>query len=234
MEESIEITYRYSFQDNSEIEFPLILEKQTLALRHLHEGEPPEWAVLTFNRCSVCSLDPDSNKHCPIAVNLCHIVEAFKDFFSYESVQVVVFTKERTYSKSATIQECLSAMLGIIMVTSGCPVMERLKPMVRFHLPFASLEESTYRLLSMYLVAQLYRYRRGENADLDLQGLDAMYQNVGAVNESFAKRLLAAARKDANVNAMVNLDCLAKMVPFSVEELLEEMTPYFDAGLLSQ
>jgi uncharacterized protein DUF6901 len=231
MDETLEITYSYTFQDRRQIDFPMVLKKETLSLLSSPAGEPPFWADLNFNRCSVCSLNPAEVKHCPIAVNLAPVVEAFKDFYSYESVQVVATTKERSYSKSATVQEGLSAMLGIIMVTSGCPVMERLKPMVRFHLPFAAMEETTYRMLSMYLMAQLYRHRKGAHADWELHGLDSIYQDVGAVNVSFAKRLRAAASKDANVNAMVNLDCLAKVVPFMVEELLEEMEGYFSALL---
>jgi hypothetical protein len=230
MDETLKITYNYTFQDQKQIEFPLVLKKETLSLHHTLEGDPPFWADLEFNRCTVCTIEPAEVQHCPIAVNLAPVVEAFKDFFSYETVQVVVTTRERTYSKSATIHEGLSALIGIIMVTGGCPIMERLKPMVRFHLPFASLEESTYRMLSMYLMAQLYHHRKGLPTDWDLQELDAIYLDVGEVNESFAKRLLAAAKKDANVNAMVNLDCQAKMVPFSVEELLKEMEGYFQAG----
>lgn len=232
MNETLEINYSYTFQDQKRVEFSIVLEKETLSLLNTPAVEPPFWADLEFNRCRVCSLDPAAVRHCPIAVNLAPVVDAFKDFYAYESVQVVATTRERSYSKAATIQEGLSALLGIIMVTSGCPVMERLKPMVRFHLPFAALEESTYRMLSMYLTAQLYRHRKGLPTDWNLNGLDAIYQDVGEVNESFAKRLLAAAKKDANVNAMVNLDCLAKMVPFSVEDLLVEMEGYF-SGLLA-
>jgi len=231
MDETLEITYSYTFQDQRKIDFPIVLKKEILSLLNTPSGEPPFWADLDFERCSVCSLNAGV-KHCPIAVNLAPVVEAFKDFYSYESVLVVATTRERSYSKSATIQEGLSAMLGIIMVTSGCPVMERLKPMVRFHLPFAAMEETTYRMLSMYLIAQIYHHRKGEYADWELHGLSTIYKDVGAVNVSFAKRLRAAAVKDANVNAMVNLDCLAKVVPFMVKEMLEEMEGYF-TGLLA-
>lgn len=231
MEEQLEITYRYRFEDGREVEFPIVLLKSNLLIQNSTPCDPPFWAELQFNRCDVCTLDQVTHSYCPVALNLSPVVEAFRDFFAYEAVDVLVTTQERNYSKSATIQEGLSALLGLIMVTSSCPVMERLKPMVRFHLPFAALEESTYRMLSMYLMAQLYRKRRGLHADWDLAGLDAVYVDIGNVNEFFAKRLLAAAKKDANVNAMVNLDCLAKMVPFTVEELLEEMDGYFSALL---
>jgi hypothetical protein len=229
MDDTLEITYRYTFADQRTIQFPMVLHKETLALCHEPEAPPPSWAGLDFSRCGCCPLDPAGHPHCPIAVNLDHVVEAFKEFFSFETVQVTVTTAERSYAKTATIQEGLSALLGIVMVTSGCPVMERLKPMVRFHLPFASIEESTYRMLSMYLVAQLYRHRQGLTTDWDLEGLDLVYGDVGEVNESFSNRLRAAAKKDANINAMVNLDCLAKLVPFTAAELLEEMEGYFSA-----
>lgn len=232
MSETLAITYTFTFQDQQQVTFPLTLQKDNLALLHSPEAEPPFWAELEFNRCSVCSLDPAVERVCPIAVNLAPVVAAFADFWAYETVAVVAQTGERSSAKTVSIQEGLSALLGIIMVSSGCPVMERLKPMVRFHLPFAALEETTYRMVSMYLIAQYYRHRRGESADWTLSGLEAVYDDVGAVNESFAGRLRAAACKDANVNAMVNLDCMAKVVPFMVEELLTEMEGYF-AGLLA-
>lgn len=231
MEDQLEIGYKYTFLDGSEVEFPIFLDKSTLRMNPFTVGDPPLWGELSFNRCDVCSLDPDQHSHCPITLNLAPVVAAFRDFFAYETVQVQVVTRERNYSKTATIQEGLSALLGLIMVSSGCPIMARLKPMVRFHLPFAALEESTHRMLSMYLISQLYRKRRGLATDWELAGLDAVYADIGNVNECFAKRLLAAAKKDANVNAMVNLDCLAKMVPFTVEDLLTEMDGYFDALL---
>jgi hypothetical protein len=231
--DTLDIVYRYRFQAGQELEIPLCLEKSTLVLQGgASRAEVPFWAQLEFNRCKVCSLPPDDHGCCPIAANLVGIVEAFENFFAYETVDVVVVTDVRTYSKSTTIQEGLSALVGIVMVTSGCPVMVRLKPMVRFHLPFASLEESTYRMLSMYLIGQLYRHRAGLAADWDLQRLEDVYTDIGEVNESFAGRLRAAAEKDANVNAMVNLDCLGKMIPFVVEDILGEMEGYFTEGLL--
>lgn len=61
-------------------------------------------------------------------------------------------TEERTYSKDTLLQQGLASLLGIVMTTSGCPVLEPLKPMVRFHLPFATLTETVYRMVSMCLV----------------------------------------------------------------------------------
>lgn len=158
---------------------------------------------------------------------MAHIAEEFKDYFSYESVKVSVTTKERVYSKTTSLQEGLSSLIGIIMVTSGCPVMERLKPVVRFHLPFATLEETIYRMVSMYLMAQVFIKQAGRLADWELKGLKKIYADVSQVNRDFAERLSDAARRDANLNALVNLDCFATMIPMTTESVLDEIKGYF-------
>tara|TARA_B100000686_G_scaffold86198_1_gene93073 strand:- start:90 stop:251 length:162 start_codon:yes stop_codon:yes gene_type:complete len=48
-------------------------------------------------------------------------------------------TDERCYVEHTTMTEAVSSLLGIYMVTSGCPVMDKLRPMVRFHLPLATV-----------------------------------------------------------------------------------------------
>jgi Domain of unknown function (DUF6901) len=52
---------------------------------------------------------------------------------------------ERSYFKKTTMQKGIVSLLGILLVSSGCPVMAKLRPMVRFHLPFASMLATTFR-----------------------------------------------------------------------------------------
>jgi hypothetical protein len=117
------------------------------------------------------------------------------------------------------------------MATSGCPVLEQLKPMVRFHLPFASLEETIFRMVSMYLVAQYLRHQAGKTAEWGLDGLRKIYAQVEQVNSDFADRLVGAAQNDVNINALVNLDAFAKMVPLAADKLLHKIAPYFSTLL---
>ena len=138
-------------------------------------------------------------------------------------------TEDRIYAKNTTIQQGLSPLIGIIMTTSGCPTLEHLKPMVRFHLPFASLDETVFRMVSMYLMVQYYRNQEGLKAEWRLDGLTRVYAEVGIVNRDFANRLRDAARKDANINALVNLDCFATMVPLVADDTLKAIKPYFSA-----
>jgi len=231
MTEYFKIVFAYKFTNGSVIQFDLRLDKETLALIPEKRTDLPEWTLLPYHQCANCPLEESSHPHCPVAANFSGVVEKFKNFVSHDRVGVVVIVEERTYSKDTTVQMGLSPLLGIIMTTSGCPVMEPLKPMVRFHLPFASLEETIFRMVSMYLVAQYIRKQTGKSAAWDLDGLTRIYAEVGLVNKHFVDRLLGAAKNDVNVNALVNLDAFAKMVPLAADSMLAKITPYFTALL---
>ena len=234
MDGTLAIGYEFAFDSGETRSFTLNIDRSDLSFISTAREELPAWTLLESHRCSICPLDGNNVSHCPIAVNLIEVVEAFEDRFAYEETSVTVTTEERTFLNKTTLQMGLSSLTGIIMATSGCPVMERLKPMVRFHLPFATLEETSFRMTSLFLVAQYFRAKNGLTADEGLGGLEAMYAEVKEVNRCFANRLLEATTKDASVNALVNLDCLAEMIPFVIEDMLQELEPYFHAYLPKQ
>ncbi len=229
MDEFIRFIYTYKFEDGRTKTFDLRLGQTDLRLRTGRPGNLPLWALLSYEKCEICPLDDKHHTYCPVAANLSGIVDEFRDLLSHEKVTVTVACEERFYGKDTTVQGGLSPLLGIIMTTSGCPVMEQLKPMVRFHLPFASLDETIFRGVSMYLLAQYYRQQEGKSATLSLDGLGPIYTEVGKVNRDFAKRMRAAAKKDANVNALVNLDVFASMMTFAAEETLNRLKPHYAA-----
>jgi hypothetical protein len=231
MESPIQIVYSYSFKNGTTKKFDVGLDRRTLAFIPQKRLDPPLWALLNNKKCAHCPLDVALHTYCPVALNFADIAEQFRDMVSHEHVNVTVTTEERVYSKETTVQQGLSPLVGIIMTTSGCPVMERLKPMVRFHLPFATLEETIFRMVSMYLVAQYFQKQNGRTVEWNLDGLTSVYAEVGVVNRDFAQRLRDAAKKDANVNALVNLDCFATMVPLAAEETLAGIKSYFSPYL---
>lgn len=227
MEDAFSITYTFSFPDGSRKSFPVVLNKGDLSLRKETAADLPLWVILGYHQCENCPLDRSRTPYCPVAVNIAGIVDEFKNFVSHEKARVSVEVEERVYSRETTVQQGLTPLLGIIMTTSGCPVLEQLKPMVRFHLPFASLTETIFRMASMFLMAQFLRAQEGKSAVWSLDGLTRVYVEVGKVNRDFAQRLRVAAKKDANVNALVNLDCFATMVPLAADDTLREIRPYF-------
>ena len=177
-------------------------------------------------------MDERQHEFCPIAVNLVDIIDYFSIFISSEPVEVIVTANERTYSKEVTLQQGVSSLIGIYMVTSGCPVMEKLKPMVRFHLPFATLEETMYRAISMFLVSQYFLYRHGGYPELNLEKLHKAYDNVKIVNQSFLKRLQTIDTKDSNLKAVVVLDHFAKGVNFSIDSKMVDDMYYLFEGYI--
>jgi uncharacterized protein DUF6901 len=231
LKDHFKIIYAFRFEDASTIKFDIFLDMHTLALLPEMREDLPDWTLLTYHQCRVCPLDAGSHPRCPVAANFAGVTEKFRKFTSHDRVTVACIVEERTYSKTTTIQMGLSPLLGIIMTTSGCPIMEQLKPMVRFHLPFASLDETIFRMVSMYLVAQYLRHQDGKPAEWGLDGLRKIYAQVEQVNADFADRMAGAAQNDVNVNALVNLDAFAKMVPLAADKLLHKITPYFSALL---
>lgn len=231
MEQPITIVYQYAFATGGLKNFSLVLDRETLGLQLENRPNPPMWTKLQHHKCENCPLSEKEHVYCPVALNFADIAEQFRDFVSHERVDVTVTTEDRIYQKSTTIQGGLSPLIGIIMTTSGCPVMDHLKPMVRFHLPFASLEETAFRMASMYLMVQYFQKQDGCAPPWTLDGLAKVYAEVGIVNRDFAIRLRDAAKKDANVNALVNLDCFAQMVPLVAEDVLHTIKAYFSAYL---
>ena len=237
MTKPISLEYCYKFKNGTKKTITINLERETLNLIIARKPAPPLWTLLSHKKCENCPLDVTTHTYCPVAFNFVDIAEQFKNIVSHENVIVSVTTEDRIYAKDTTIQQGLSPLIGIIMTTSGCPILEHLKPMVRFHLPFASLEETVFRMVSMHLMVQYYRNQEGLKAEWRLDGLTRVYAEVSMVNRDFANRLRDAARKDANINALVNLDCFATMVPLVADDTLKAIKPYFAAyfkGLLNR
>jgi len=224
--ETLRFLYTFEFPDGTEKKFEVLLSAKTLELVTKNDLPKPAWTKLKYQQCEHCPLG-DEHEYCPVAVNLSALVESFKDSVSYESTNVRVQTNERIYEKKTTLQKGLSSIIGMYMVTSDCPVMDKLRPMVRFHLPFGSLEETVYRAASMYLTAQYLLMRKGKTPDWDLKKLVEIYKAVGHVNRGISNRLSSASEEDANMNAVVILSAYAEMVPFSIERQLAELEYIF-------
>jgi hypothetical protein len=222
--------YKFIFQNKTEKEFNITLDGVTLNLIQTGKKNCPEWTRLNCFKCPNCILDERRHEFCPIAVNLQDVVDYFSDFVSYEPVEVIVTAKERKYINRISLQHGVSSLIGIYMVTSGCPILEKLKPMVRFHLPFATIEETKYRAISMYLLAQYCLYRHGNQPDWDLKKLSETYENIRVVNESFCKRLKTIKGKDTNINALVVLDIFADSVNFSIDRQMAGDLDYLFTG----
>jgi hypothetical protein len=229
-DEPIRFRFKFHFDGGEEKVFTVTIDSKTLQLIVPEMATVPEWTLLQYQKCVNCPL-PDTVKRCPIAVNISRSIEEFKNYTSYEKTWIVVETAERTYGLETTIQNGLSSLFGIFMVTSGCPIMDNLRPMVRFHLPFATTMETTFRTVSMFLMAQYFRSKRGLPADWSLEKLDELYGEVAKVNKGMWGRLSKASAFDANANALIMLNTFGDSLRLSIKKELEEFIPYFEKYL---
>lgn len=230
----MQVRYRFLREDGPERIFTVVLDDARLEAEEPLPSVLPEWTALGFCQCSHCPLQVEQSPLCPLAARLSQVVGELGDVLSHDRVQVVVESGEREIRTSTTAQRAASALLGLITATSGCPHTVYLKPMARFHLPFASEEETIYRAVSMYLLALYFRHVDGEPADFRLDGLTTVYRNLQVVNAAMAQRLRAALQEgDAAVNAIILLDLFAKALPAVIADSVDEVR-YLFADYLRQ
>ena len=193
----------------------------------------PEWTALGFHQCANCPLTPARAERCPMAVRLVPLVTLFEKVRSYDDVTAQVESEERTVTKRTSVQKVLRSLMGLLSASSDCPRIEFLKPMAHYHLPFSSSEETIYRVVSTYLLAQHFLRQQGMPADPGLDGLKAYYRELQQVNQGMAARLGAIrdTRGDSSVNALVLLDLFAQSLPDSIDAQLEELRPAFQRFL---
>jgi len=218
------LNFKYSFklEDGSEENFDYIVNAETLRLVIDIPLPPPSWIDLEYHQCPNCPLDRKTDPYCPLAINIAPAVERFSGVLSYENVHVKAIENNRTTSQETSAQMGVTSLIGLLIATSGCPFTDFLKPMVRFHLPFATEEETLFRATSTYLLSKYLLKKKGYNPEFDLNGLSEIYENIGVINVAIIKRLQAATKKDSTLNALVVLDAFASSLSLDAEEFWEE------------
>jgi hypothetical protein len=222
--------YRFQFENQHSTDYTLTLDTETLSLLpRENRSTLPEWTRLQFRQCRCCALGLEAYPHCPIAVNILELVETFKSVFSYHDCKVICKTPERIYSKKTSVMEGLSAIFGVIMATSDCPTMEFLKPMARFHLPFATIEETTVRSASFFLLAQYFKYRDAGGVACNFEPLEKHYAKVQLINEGLLERISNVSSEDADKNAIITLHSLSQFLSMEIDYSLSSLE-YIFAG----
>lgn len=221
------IHYEFIFPDGNYQEFELVLDESTMSLVNFNGESKPEWAGLAHKQCSCCPLKQADNPYCPIAVNIAELVDNFKEHLSIEPCQVKCVTPERTYLKETTVQAGLYSILGVIMATSDCPIMNFYKPMARFHLPFSTTQETVFRSASVYLLQQYFEFKRGRKPDIGMAQLGKQLQRVQQVNIGIISRIRSVSVRDADANAVIILDAFAKLLEMAIEKSLSSLEHLF-------
>ncbi|HMK64721.1 MAG TPA: hypothetical protein VK564_02935 [Thermodesulfobacteriota bacterium] len=223
-EPMLAFTYQFYFDDKKTKTFEAFLNPDTLSLALPVSYRVPAWAK-TFR----CSQSPPEDTCCNIYENISHLIEDFKSLDSFIPCTISVHTPERNYSTKADVQRGLSSLLGLYMATSGCPFLNFLKPMARFHLPFASNEETIFRSTGSYLIGQYLKAKKNNQADFEINQLPKMYNRVSKINNEIIAHLRQQYyAHDANANALIMLENFAQIFSEFLPEELEEFVPFYE------
>ena len=224
------IEYQFSFleaKDRKDMVFTINIDKETLQIQTPEKSHETQWSKLSFYKCSNCPLNTEKHENCPIAYNLSALFDEFQNVYSTEKVKITVKTEERVYSKESTVQQGLRSIFGIFMAASGCPNMNVLKSMVRFHLPFASVEETIYRHVSNYLLSQYYAFLEGKKVDFSFEELKKQNKLVDEVNCGMCKRFENVGEGDVARNALTILNVGGLMLNMELESGVDSLKYLF-------
>jgi len=225
-EEILHFKYTFSFSENLYRTFELKVEPNTLLAVSSPEDKPVSWAKLDYFKCPNCPLDESKNEYCPLAVKCYPIINFFNSFPSTQTANIIIETNERIVYKYTSVQMGVSSLFGLIMTTSGCPMLGKLRPMVEYHLPFSTLDETEYRVFSMYIFLQYLKFMRNEKPDWDFSGLRKLYEEIEIVNRNIIEKLNQIEMNDTSRNAAVGLNSFAQYILAILDD--NEVEKYYE------
>lgn len=228
MSDTFTIKYEFTLADKGKEQFTLVFDAATVELVNAAGEKPPPWTELTHEQCPHCPLSPDTHPHCPVALNLVPAIAHFDQLMSFDKITVEVTSAERHVVQNTSAQEGLSSLMGLLIAGSSCPYTHFFKPMARFHLPFASKDETLWRAAATFLLSCYFTEKRLKIEDMELDGLVTIYDDVAKLNDAMVQRLRSASSKDSAVNALVHLDVFAKFLMPPLEDAMAQIKTIFE------
>ena len=224
------IEYHFEFPGDRSYDYAFSLDTETFEIRVQGDLEKPDWTRLAHHQCSHCPLVAES--HCPVAVNIWNVVFPMGSVLSHKEVVCRVTTNKRSFVTTTSAQEALRSMVMLVTAASACPHTHFFKPLTKFHLPFASLEEAVLQTVSIYYIFQYFRKQDGLIFDNELGHLRTIFVDVDMICRHMADRIRSApVTGDAAINAIVILHSFALLIPLQVDSRLEEVRAAFDPYL---
>ena len=222
--------YIFTFPTGKQKSFKIALNGVSLSTNTCPVS-PPQWARLEHHQCTPCSLSTKVHTSCPAALAISSLVTTFQGTVSHKSCVVSCVSEDRTVTKETTVQEGLASILGLLMATSGCPIMNFFRPLARFHLPFSTVDETIFRVFTTYMLRQYYRQSEGQNCGFELKDIRNQYALVKQVNKGMLERIRDIAQFDADKNAIVTLDSLAQILEMEIDTNLESLQYLFTTDI---
>jgi len=221
------ITYKFYAANQQIIKMDLRFNDKTYQIELSDDTPKPDWAKLSHHKCSNCPLGEDV-EWCPTALALSEFLPYFKTKFSYEKAVIEVDTPMRSIVTKSNFQNGIASLFGLACATSGCEHTKFLRPLARFHLPFANEQETVFRSLSANLLMQYVdNVQNGRNHPMNFDALNENYAKLSVVNSHLTKRLNDGVERDAALNAVIILDVFALITPENTDGTFEDLEDVF-------
>lgn len=195
----------------------------TSTLRYTVSCEDQSWTIDVSaehfqgaqSGCASCQ-SACSNADCSNIQALEHFTDTFFQLASFTELKVVVDIGDIRTQTQTTAQRFLSSLAGLVIaLNSGCSRTEILRPMVHFHRPFMSFEESIYRSIAN---AALHHALSNENVSLG-EYVRREYQQLHELNLHLVKHFQGVKpQAEPLVNALVNLDLFVKEILYNADQ----------------
>lgn len=222
-----QIEYNYSWDGGGKANFKYDISEDSIALVNDPPEDLPDWTELGFYKCMNCPLDSEQISHCPAASFFVPVVDKFRSVEPGVVMEVETNVAGRRIIQKAEAQRAIGSIIGLLFACSGCPHTVYFRPMVRYHVPLSTGNETMMRAASMFTLAQYFKYKNGEEPDMELNGLKKIYEELQVVNRTMAERLQAGDGTGTSVNAMILLDMYSKTMPCEIEDSLKDLQHLF-------
>lgn len=224
----VNVHYRLDFEDGASAEFVVDTDLKSREPTPC-SGSPYEWQRLSTHRCAVCPPSMDDEELCPAISAVLDIIEYFNRHPDHSRAKCTVTLPGKTVTADQGLQEALSALIGLRLASSTCPVLSRLKPLARFHNPFVSPYQTVFRAASMHLLGEYFRMQDGGTPDWTLAGLRKYYDDIGEVNVRISQRLKEARESGSSPVSMMILSVFSVTMSHLFDEHLAILKELYES-----
>lgn len=215
------ISYLFHIEDKEDVVFEVLIDSTSMTHSIPQDFKEPEWSS-SFK----CSFMTDDKKNCcSLCKCIAYVTNEFKDIKVDTPATISVRTENRNYTIKQNIKTGLFSILGLYMSTSNCPHFAFLKPMAKFHLPFASDIETVFRSIGTYLLGEYFRFKDGIVPDWDLQALSTLYEQVSKIDLEIAEHLKKISPD--SIEPIMILNSFADLFTKDIKEKLDKIEPFY-------
>lgn len=225
------IIYHIRSEQGADVEHELHIDEATNISQRPDLARIPDCAMLENHQCDHCPLNSEQHRYCPVMHRLSPLIENIHaQLNSFDHVELEVVTPGRRIFVETTAQRALGSLFGLIIASSPCIHYAFFRPLVPYHLPVASIEETNFRTLSLYLINQYFLQEEGVVDGISFDDLDEIYANISSANAHLSRRVGEVLEKDGMLNALVLLDMFSQGFLMSLRLSKQQLKQRFNAN----